>query len=103
MRKVTVNKESVDKGVGTTKEAEAKQEIQDRKWHVHCPVCGCKLGRSKRSDSDMECHKCHSTIGILVSDGMVTVVDRTERRDSACTARVSVYIEKLSQLMDEAE
>ena len=41
------------------------------KWYVHCPVCGAYLIRSSVSDSEVECKKCHNTIGVLVKDGMV--------------------------------
>lgn len=83
------------KGAGAT----GRQEEQERKWHVHCPVCGCKLGRSKWSDSDIECHKCHSMIGILVSEGMVTVVDKTEYVDSDHRRRAAVYMEKITRML----
>lgn len=75
------------------------QEVQDKKWHVHCPVCGCKLGRSNLSDSDIECHKCHSMIGILVSNGIVTVVDKTEYADAERRRRAAAYMEKFSRII----
>lgn len=66
------------------------------KWYVHCPVCGGYLIKSSASDSEVECKRCHSTIGVLVNDGRVTVY---EKRDGIAEmqGRVAVYQTKLAQ------
>ena len=61
-------------------------------WHVHCPVCGAHLIRSSVSDSEVECKKCHHTIGVLVKDGMVSVC---EKHGEEMKGRAVVYRGKL--------
>ena len=69
------------------------------KWYVHCPVCGAYLIRSSVSDSEVECKKCHNTIGVLVKDGMVAVYEKDKQGEDAMQGRVAVYHEKLGHII----
>lgn len=62
----------------------------ESKCYVHCPVCGGYLIKSAASDSEVECRKCHSTIGVLVNDGRVTVYEKHDS-DADMQGRVAVY------------
>lgn len=77
-----------------------EQDCADRKWHVHCPVCGAKIARCREGDLDMDCHKCHSRIGIFVSEGVVTVLDKTDRNVDE-GKRMEAYMEKISHFISE--
>ena len=77
-----------------------EQDYTNRKWHIHCPVCGSKIARSKEGDLDIDCHKCHSRIGILVSEGMVTGLEKTDRNVDE-KKRMAVYMEKISHFISE--
>lgn len=83
-----------------TKEIIAKQDNTDKKKHVHCPVCGSKLVRSKQSVSEMDCFKCHNTIGILVWDDIVTVVDKKAYSGKVHKEMLTAYVEKLQSLLE---
>ena len=71
-------------------------EKQESKWYVHCPVCGGYLIKSSASNSEVECKRCHNTIGVLVNEGSVTVY---EKRDDLAEmqGRVAVYQTKYSR------
>lgn len=71
-------------------------EKQESKWYVHCPVCGGYLIKSSASNSEVECKRCHNTIGVLVNEGCVTVY---EKRDDLAEmqGRVAVYQTKYSR------
>lgn len=72
------------------------------KWYVHCPVCGGYLIKSSVSDSEVECRRCHNTIGVMVGDGMVTVYEKTSGdRDTEMRGRVAVYHAMLSHKQAE--
>ena len=53
-------------------------EKQESKWYVHCPVCGGYLIKSSASNSEVECKRCHNTIGVLVNEGCVTVYEKRD-------------------------
>ncbi len=69
----------------------------ESKCYVHCPVCGGYLIKSAASDSEVECRRCHSTIGVLVNDGCVTVYEKRDENEEKMQGRVAVYQTKLSK------
>ena len=51
------------------------------------------------SDSEVECKKCHNTIGVLVKDGMVAVYEKDKHGEDAMQGRVAVYHKKLGHII----
>lgn len=68
----------------------------ESRWYVHCPVCGAYLIKSSVSDSEVECRRCHNIIGVLITEGRVTVYEKKDH-PAAMQKRVAVYQEKLSK------
>lgn len=64
------------------------------KWYVHCPVCGSFLEKSARSESEVDCRKCKSTVEILVKEDIVSVRPLAVR-DEQLKTRMRVYAQKV--------
>lgn len=72
------------------------------KWHVHCPVCGAFLEKSSRSDSEVDCRKCKSTLEVLVKEDIVSVRPLAVR-DEQLRARMKVYAQRARTSVGKTE